>query len=294
MHYLLILALGLFSELSQAGQLIHLERIGAKSLGNMTLLTIDLDNTPNWQHIDIQAQDSFVEFNLPTTTTIANLEVIESISSPYVLKVVPIKHTDDALTLRIYVSEQGQLVQRATTAEIAGKQIFITINHRKLEEILTSINISKSAVKQAGFAETARHIGIALATAMAMLLFLLIGMRWMVRDRSSQPQQPTCPMKTIWHLKIAPKHKLLLVEVYGQMMLFASDTRGLTMLSDNPCPATTTTSKQEERDDDYLLNQTNLEAQKSIQKQTNLLPSTQPQTGIEDMANIIHRKLSNI
>ena len=305
MHYLLILILfsSLCSELvsatSQAEQPIKLESVEAKSVGNITLLTLDLDSSPSWKNVEMQAQDSYVEFNLPTTLPSASVELIDNIVSPYVLKVLPIKHSDTALALRMYVSEQGQIVQRATTAEIAGKQIFISIDHRKLEEILTSIKLSNSreTVKHAGFAEMIRHIGIALATAMGMLLFLLIGMRWMVRDRTNQSHHASCPMKIIWRLKIAPKHRLLLVEVYGQMMLFASDARGITLLSDSPYPATTPPLPKADNRSDVLLNQTDLEAQKSIQKQTNLVSSAtaqQPQTGIEDMANIIHRKLSNI
>ncbi|MDE3269762.1 MAG: hypothetical protein OYH77_05720 [Pseudomonadota bacterium] len=297
MRYLFVLLLisGLGAGISKKAQALSLEQVSAKSLGNRTLLTLDLDRAPHWKTVEIQAQDSYVEFKLPSTTTAAGSKLIEDISSPYVLKIVPMQPNPTTLVLRMYVSEQGQLVQQATHAEISGKHIFISLDHRKLEEILasTKLNNSNTNVKHAGFAEMVRHVGIALATAMAMLLFLLVGMRWMVRDRTTIDSQPTCPMKIIWRLKITAKQKLLLVEVYGQTMLFSSDANGLALLSDSPCPTNPALAQLGDSDgDNLLLNQKNLEAQKTIQRQTSM--PAQHQTGVEDMASIMHRKLSNI
>ena len=312
MRYLsALIFLGIWIATSAEGQSVKLVRMTGNAIGKSTLITLDLSDTPQWQNVEMRTHDVYLEFKLPNTTT-NNTGIFHDVESPYVLKLMPMQHSSGTLTLRMFVSERGHLVQRATTAEVAGQQVFITVDHRKLEGILSTYKVRNDNTHiDSGFAETIRYIGIVLITVTFMLIFLVIGSRWLSRVRpTNKKKEPTTPLKIISQLSLAAHQKLSIVEVYGQEMLFAVSASSLTLISKakdtlqtSPVVQTTTTDNSPSND---TLNQNTLTAQKLMQKNQYIHSgvaemSKQPMhseamhtTPVEEVANIMQRKLSKI
>lgn len=283
--YFMLLALTTGTALA-LDQPIKLTDVSGGAIGKSTLITLKLSAVPAWHEVEVQSRGGFLEFKLPNIVAV-DAGGFYDIDSPYVLKLMPVQVTADFTSLRMFVQESGHVVQAATTTEVAGKQIFITIDHRQLEKNLVTATASRvdgiadTPVQSTGtFTEKMQQIGIGLliVAGLIMILFWL----WRVAVFLSQKRKEdkdVLPLQTICQLHLTRGQKLCLVEVYGQKMLLAvSSDRTEVLLhstrnsAHSPLAEGVTGNKispppvSPQRNGDVCLNQHSLSAQKSMQR----------------------------
>ena len=297
--------------------------IHGETIGDSTMVTLDFDNQLTWQDVEIRGHELFIEVKLPQTSA-QNIAELQAIDSPYVLKLLPLQLHSETAALRMFVSQRGHLVQQATVSEIAGRQLFITVDHQQLQQLLTEDQRAKTLFGNIGIIEMARWLGIIMIISLSCLFFfywLKRARRWRFSLGNRQRKERRSQLQVIEQLVLATKHKLALVKVHDQQILFGITNEGIQLLAypESPRPArlplepsnsVTTLDPRElptqPATNDTLLNQNSLSAQKSIQRSQyfrDTLARPAPingkkidskQKGITDMNNMLRAKLNNL
>ena len=256
---------------------LALQHVTGSVIGNSTLITLELDRIPVWNEVAVHSRGSSLELRLPNTTT-DSAGKFHPVSSPYVLKLLPLQLDANTTSLRIFANTAGKLLRQATTVEVAGKQIVVFVDHSKLQQVLQGkppppvTNTSGSLTEK-----------IQLAAMVLVAVLMLLG--WFVLRRLWRKQQvrenvPSAVLRNIGQLSLSPKQYLTLIEMYGQRLLFAVSEQRVELLTEvtmHPANSATGENKQsgsmpmsmpptQQLDHDIYLNQNNLSAQKSIQR----------------------------
>lgn len=299
--------------------------IHGETIGDSTMVTLDFDNQLTWQDVEIRGHELFIEVKLPQTSA-ENISELQAIDSPYVLKLLPLQLHSETAALRMFVKQRGHLVQQATVSEIAGRQLFITVDHQQLQQLLHEDQQAKTLFGKIGVIEMARWLGIIMIISLSCLFFFY----WLKRARywrfslgNRRRKEKKSQLQVIEQLVLATKHKLALVKVQDQQMLFGVTTEGIQLLAypEPPQPTglplepknssvTTIVSNEpptQPTTNDTLLNQNSLSAQKSMQRSQyfrDTLARPAPingkktdnskQKGITEMNNMLRAKLTNL
>ena len=296
--------------------------IHGETIGDSTMVTLDFDNQLTWQDVEIRSHELFIEIKLPQTTA-ENISESQAIDSPYVLKLLPLQLHSESAALRMFVNQSGHLVQQATVSEIAGRQLFITVDHQQLQQLLKEDQQAKTLFGKIGVIEMARWLGIIMIISLSFLFLFY----WLKRARSwrfsfgnRRRREKKSQLQVIEQLVLATKQKLALVKVQDRQMLFGVTNEGIQLLAYPEPPAglplepsnsaTTIDSRKsltQPMTNDTLLNQNSLSAQKSMQRNQyfrdtlaqpsppiNGKKSDSNQKGITEMNNMLRAKLNNL
>lgn len=295
--------------------------IHGETIGDSTMVTLDFDNQLTWQDVEIRSHELFIEVKLPQTTA-ENISESQAIDSPYVLKLLPLQLHSESAALRMFVNQRGHLVQQATVSEIAGRQLFITVDHQQLQQLLKEDQQAKTLFGKIGVIEMARWLGIIMIISLSCLFFFY----WLKRARSwrfslgnRRRKEKKSQLQIIEQLVLATKQKLALVKVQDRQMLLGITNEGIQLLAYpepptglpfEPSKSATTTdprlSPAPTMTNDTSLNQNSLSAQKSMQRNQyfrdtlaqpapiNGKKSDSKQKGIAEMNNMLQAKLSNL
>lgn len=322
LSFLLLLTVGADLAVAEPAKLLA---IHGETIGDSTMITLDFDNQLTWQDVEIRSHELFIEVKLPQTSA-ENISELQAIDSPYVLKLLPLQLHSESAALRMFVNQRGHLVQQATVSEIAGRQLFVTIDHQQLQQLLAEEQQSKTLFSNVGVIEMARWLGIVMIISLSCLFFfywLKRARRWRVFLGTRRRKEKKSQLQIIEQLALATKHKLALVKVQNQQMLFGVTNEGIQLLAYPEAPRTaglniepsnpvtivdhcqpTPPLTEKPSTNDNLLNQNSLSAQKSMQRSQyfrDTLARPAPINskkndgkGITEMNNMLRAKLNNL
>ena len=257
---------------------LALQNVNGSVIGNSTLITLELDRPPAWNEVGVHSRGSSLELHLPNTIT-DSAGKFHPVSSPYILKLLPLQIDANTTSLRIFANTAGKLLRQATTVEVAGKQIIIFVDHSKLQQVLQGKPSPPVTSASGNWTEKIQLAAIALIAVLTLLLGWF-GLRRLWRKQPVRENVPSAVLRNIGQLSLSPQQHLTLVEVYGQRMLFAVSEQRVELLTEvtlNSASLATGENKQsgtlpmsapptQQLDHDIYLNQNNLSAQKSIQR----------------------------
>lgn len=279
-RHLLVIFICMLPSLSSWASIepLALTGINGSVIGNSTLITLDLNRAPSWQDVTVQSRGNLLELKLPDTVA-SDAGKFHNVNSPYVLKLLPLQLDAQTASLRVFASTEGHLLQKATMVEVAGKQIILFVDHSKLQPVLPSKTISTEAHGNSwlGKIQLAAIVLVAVLTLLLCLFGLWRFFVWKVRRTHDRVQSSV--LRSVGQLPLSAQHHLALVEVYGQRLLFAVSDRSVELMNatdfnanagDNNKPSRTAKlpmpTPPTQLDHDIYLNESNLSAQKSMQR----------------------------
>ena len=210
---------------------LALTGVNGNVIGNSTLITLDLDRAPSWQEVAVQSRGNSLELTLPDTV-ISEAGKFNSINSPYVLKLLPLQLEAQTAAVRVFASTEGSLLQKATTIEVAGKQIIVFVDHSKLQPVLPHHKAANTEAQGTGWLGKIQLAAIVLVVLLTLLL-CVFGLwrfiRW--RARRTHERVQSSVLRSVGQLSLSAQHHLSLVEVYGQRLLFAVSDRTVELMT---------------------------------------------------------------
>ena len=279
-RHLLVIFICMLSSLSSWASIepLALTGVNGSVIGNSTLITLDLDRAPSWQEVAVQSRGNSLELKLPDTI-INEAGKFNSINSPYILKLLPLQLDTQTAAVRVFASTEGNLLHKATTIEVAGKQIIIFVDHSKLQPVLPHRAASTEAAGNSwlGKIQLAAIALVVLLTLLLCVFGLWRFFRW--RARRTHDRVQSSVLRSVGQLPLSAQHHLSLVEVYGQRLLFAVSDRTVELMTATDFNANVVDSAKPsgvmppplptpptQLDHDIYLNESNLSAQKSMQR----------------------------
>lgn len=131
---------------NQQSAVITLGSITTEVEGDLTIVTARLNKSPEWKSLDIEEHGTFLQIKLPQTQIPASGEFADG-SGPFLRKLASFQLGNDDGALRLFLSQDAAKAKSATSAELLGDRIVVTIDHKKLEQ-LVSPNATDLAVSQ--------------------------------------------------------------------------------------------------------------------------------------------------
>ena len=257
---------------------LALTGVNGSVIGDSTLITLDLNRAPVWRDVAVHSRGNLLELKLPDTV-ISDAGKFNTVNSPYILKLLPLQLDAQTTSLRVFSSTEGDLLKRATTVEVAGKQIIVFVDHSKLRPVLPSKATSTEAYGS-GWLGKIQLVAIVLVAMLTLLLCLFGLWRFFVwRARRTHDSVQNSVLRSVSQLPLSAQHHLALVEVYGQRLLFAVSDRCVELMTstdfnvsaaDNNKPSGVVPQLPQptpptQLDHDIYLNESNLSAQKTMQ-----------------------------
>jgi flagellar biogenesis protein FliO len=102
---------------------------------DLTVVTVRLNNKPQWSDVTLEEHGTFLQIKLPKTQIPASGEFIDG-NGPYLKKIATFQLQDDDGALRFFLSLDAAKAKMATSAELLGDRLVITIDHKKIEQLL--------------------------------------------------------------------------------------------------------------------------------------------------------------
>jgi flagellar protein FliO/FliZ len=103
--------------------------------GDMTIVTARLNTSPDWKDINIEEHGTFLQIKMPGTHVAASGEFIDG-NGPFLKKMATFQVGDTDGALRLFTNQDASKAKLATTAELLGDRLVITIDHKKLEQLI--------------------------------------------------------------------------------------------------------------------------------------------------------------
>lgn len=111
--------------------------------GDLTIVTARLNRSPDWKNLELEEHGTFLQVKLPNTHVPASGEFLDG-SGPFLRKLASFQTGVDDGALRLFINQDAAKAKLASSAELLGDRIVITIDHKKLEQLISS-NDSKIA-----------------------------------------------------------------------------------------------------------------------------------------------------
>ena len=102
---------------------------------DLTVVTVRLNNKPQWNEVSLEEHGTFLQIKLPKTQIPASGEFIDG-NGPYLKKIATFQLQDDDGALRFFLSLDASKAKMATSAELLGDRLVITIDHKKIEQLM--------------------------------------------------------------------------------------------------------------------------------------------------------------
>ncbi|NRA43911.1 MAG: flagellar biosynthetic protein FliO [Oligoflexales bacterium] len=253
-------------------ELISIQKVSGEAGKKLSIVTIYLNEKPNWQKIDLEAHGTFLQISLKNTL-VPKPGQFYDISSPYFSKMVLIQNESNEAIIRVFTSQEASLIAKATDIDLLNKRIVLTADHSYLNKLLSKDEdkedkkVSKTVAtadkqdheKKAtgpnqpfaldtdsmpsnliakkednGFQEKLR---IAAYFSIAMILLLLLSLtfrRLALNKKLLKPRSNNIPMQALNHLVLAPKQKLSLVQVGHEKLLLSVSPEGISLITHIP------------------------------------------------------------
>jgi flagellar biogenesis protein FliO len=110
-------------------------KISTEVENELTIISAKLSKTPSWKQLDVEDHGTFVQIRLPGTVVASSGEFFEG-NGPYLKKIATFEVNDVDGAIRLFVNQDASKIKLATTAEVLGERVIITIDHKKLEQLI--------------------------------------------------------------------------------------------------------------------------------------------------------------
>jgi len=256
------------SVVSPRAKVTSLGLITTEVEGDLTIVTARLNKIPDWKEVVLEEHGTFLQVKLPQTQIPASGEFIDG-NGPFLRKLATFQLPDEDGALRLFVNQDAAKAKLATTAELLGDRLVITIDHKKLEQLIapqavkqdtaTDI-IGKTTVDKSSPApsdlinaeakpekiaptETSGVSNLApqltkLAGFCGIMFLALIAAHWararrIKRSRGSFDRQAVEPvsLKVLSSVNIGPKQRLTLVQVGDQQILLGVSSESINLIT---------------------------------------------------------------
>lgn len=129
---------------SEAKGLLALGKIETEVENDLTLITAKLNKLPTWKTLEIEDHGTFIQIKMPGTTIESSGEFFDG-TGPYLKKIASFQVGENDGALRLFLNQDAAKAKLATTAELLGERIVITIDHKKLEQLITPSSAKEAA-----------------------------------------------------------------------------------------------------------------------------------------------------
>jgi flagellar biosynthetic protein FliO len=234
--------------------------------GDLTIVTARLNRSPDWKNLDIEEHGTFLQVKLPNTQVPASGEFLDG-SGPFLRKLASFQTGVDDGALRLFINQDAAKAKLASSAELLGDRIVITIDHKKLEQLISPPeNKVTPAVVQpvsSGEQQTALtssqpttptqtenrrstalpsqnlHAQLTKGAAVCALLFIALLCAQFFKSRKarrggaakSNDYLEPATMRVLSSISIGQKQKLTLVQVGGQQLLLGVTAESINLLT---------------------------------------------------------------
>ena len=273
--------------------------------GDLTIVTARLNRSPDWKNLDIEEHGTFLQVRLPNTQVPASGEFLDG-SGPFLRKLASFQTGADDGALRLFINQDAAKAKLASSAELLGDRIVITIDHKKLEQLIspTENKVTPAVVQPVSSgdqqtalvssqpstpsqAETKRSTALPsqnlyaqLTKGAAVCALLFIGLLYAQFFKSRKARRggtaksgdylEPATMRVLSSISIGQKQKLTLVQVGGQQLLLGVTVDSINLLTNIDQRATTTQFSR-------ALENANPDAEIKLKSPAELTPATKRQ-----------------
>ncbi|MCX6126552.1 MAG: flagellar biosynthetic protein FliO [Proteobacteria bacterium] len=118
-----------------SGAMLSLGKIDAEVENDLTIVTAKLNGHPTWKVLEIEEHGTFLQIKMPGTI-VANSGEFSDGTGPYLKKIASFQVGDSDGALRLFLNQDAAKAKLATTAELIGERVIVTIDHKKLEQLI--------------------------------------------------------------------------------------------------------------------------------------------------------------
>lgn len=236
--------------------------------GDLTIVTARLNSSPDWKSLELEEHGTFLQVKLPNTQVPASGEFLDG-SGPFLRKLASFQTSTDDGALRLFVNQDAAKAKLASSAELLGDRIVITIDHKKLEQLIspadskiapgvapatspdaTQATSSAAANTQANTALVTDkrpsempgqnlHAQLTKGAAVCAILFItLLGVQYFKSRRvrrgglaKSADYLEPATMRVLSSIPVGQKQKLTLIQVGGQQLLLGITSESISLLT---------------------------------------------------------------
>jgi len=113
-----------------------LGKISVEDNNDASIVTIRLDSKPTWTDYQVKDHGTFIQVNLPQTI-VPNPGEFTNGAGPIVQKIAAFQSPENTAGVRLFLSEDAALVKQALKQDLLGDRILITVDHKKLAELVS-------------------------------------------------------------------------------------------------------------------------------------------------------------
>lgn len=122
---------------------LALGKVDIEVENDLTIITAKLTRQPTtWKELQIEDHGTFLQIKLPLTTIPNSGEFLDG-NGPFLKKIATFQIGNDDGALRLFINQDAAKAKLATTAELLGERIIITIDHKKLEQLIQPVTKEK-------------------------------------------------------------------------------------------------------------------------------------------------------
>jgi len=114
---------------------IVLNKVESEVENDLTLVTAKLSAQPAWKQLEVEDHGTFLQIKMPNTAIVTSGEFLDG-NGPFLKKIASFQVTENDGALRLFLNQDAAKAKLATTAEILGERVVITIDHKKLEQLI--------------------------------------------------------------------------------------------------------------------------------------------------------------
>ena len=118
-----------------SGTVLALGKIEAEVENDLTIVTAKLNGQPAWKILEIEEHGTFLQIKMPGTL-VANSGEFSDGTGPYLKKIASFQVGESDGALRLFLNQDAAKAKLATTAELIGERVVVTIDHKKLEQLI--------------------------------------------------------------------------------------------------------------------------------------------------------------
>ncbi len=268
---------------------LSLGKIETEVENDLTIITAKLNRQPSWKELSIEDHGTFLQIKLPAIAIPNSGEFLDG-NGPFLKKIATFQVGNEDGALRLFINQDASKAKLATTAELLGERIVVTIDHKKLEQLIqpvakeknpatdiaTTLKTEQAApaevqasaeVKPAVNAEAApisveegldlKGKLVTAAIFCAAMLVMLMGAHFLKNRRrksgksfKGSPIIEPAAMKILSNISLSARQKLALVQVGSQQILIGVSQDNITFLTN----VETNAPKQSQSFSTHLLN----------------------------------------
>lgn len=114
---------------------LSLGKVETEVENDLTIITARLSRQPSWKELQIEDHGTFLQIKLPVTTIPNSGDFIDG-NGPFLKKIATFQVGNEDGALRLFINQDAAKAKLATTAELLGERVIVTIDHKKLEQLI--------------------------------------------------------------------------------------------------------------------------------------------------------------